>query len=209
MLFFVHILPSEAGELHQPVVLCGSQPGTGHPFTSNLRLPAFSLSPRIDFVTPALFPPRTSPSLIPESALLRVSEMQCQAHTVCAIWISVFVAKQLASKGFHYKSKSRCCAVVWAVRCVRLLEEHLPTPSQSVHVISSSKMELSEHCSWREIIICFLLLLVCSLFFPSEGRSLPCSVLTTRKLSLCLPSLMINETLCLWGPDEWQIGSVW
>lgn len=42
----------------------------------------------------------------PSQSSSKVSEMQCQAHTVCAIWISVFVAKQLASKGFHYKSKS-------------------------------------------------------------------------------------------------------
>lgn len=36
----------------------------------------------------------------------KVSEMQCQARTRPAKWISVFVAKQLGSAGFHYKSKS-------------------------------------------------------------------------------------------------------
>lgn len=51
------------------------------------------------FSSPSFSNPRIKPSS-------KVSEMQCQAHTVCAIWISIFVAKQLASKGFHYKSKS-------------------------------------------------------------------------------------------------------
>lgn len=53
---------------------------------------------------PVLFSPFFFSSKNPPSS--KVSEMQCQARTLCAIWISVFVAKQLASKGFHYKSKS-------------------------------------------------------------------------------------------------------
>lgn len=39
---FVQIVPSEAVELHQPVVLlCGSQTEMGQSFTSNLPLSAF------------------------------------------------------------------------------------------------------------------------------------------------------------------------
>lgn len=99
---FLHILPKEACELHQPVVLLsGSQPETAHPFTFNLPFAAFR-SPGIHFVTSALLShPKNQPSS-------KVSEMQCQACTLCAIWISVFVAKQQASEGFHYKSKSQC-----------------------------------------------------------------------------------------------------
>lgn len=52
---FLHILPSEAGELHQPVVpLSGSQPETAHPFPFNLPLAAFR-SPGIHSGTPAPF----------------------------------------------------------------------------------------------------------------------------------------------------------
>lgn len=54
---FVHISPSEAGELHQPVVpLCGSQPEMGHPFTFSPPpppSPSAFCSPGIHFVTPA------------------------------------------------------------------------------------------------------------------------------------------------------------
>lgn len=78
----------------------------------------------------------------------KVSEMQCQAHTVCAIWISIFVAKQQASKGFHYKSKSlpvMQLSRLWDVACC--VGGTPPTPSKSVHVISRPNKELSVHCS--------------------------------------------------------------
>lgn len=61
-------------------------------------------------------------------------------------------------------------------------------------------------------------LLISSLFFPSVGRSLPCSCSDSSHVSeteppspwLCLPSLMvIDETRRLWGSDEWRLLSVW
>lgn len=76
----------------------------------------------------------------------KVSEMQCQARTRPAKWISVFVAKQLGSAGFHYKSKSHS-----VLQLSRLWKEAgcvggspPPTPSPSVRVIINPK---TWHCS--------------------------------------------------------------
>lgn len=59
--------------------LSGRRPGKGHPLTSNLFLSAFC-SPPVHFCL-ALYLFSLSKNHPPS----RVSEMQCQAHTVCAI----------------------------------------------------------------------------------------------------------------------------
>lgn len=108
---------------------------------SILNLAAFC-SAGIDFPTPGL-PFHPSSNQPP----FKVSEMECQARTLPAKWISVFVAKQLGSAGFHYKSKSHS-----VLQLSRLWKEAgcvggsppPPTPFQSIHVIISPK---TGHCS--------------------------------------------------------------
>lgn len=137
--------PSEqhwlASSAHLLCRSAGPRPETPHPSAFYPPLAAFC-SAGIDF-------PNSRPPFSPlqESTSLKVSEMQCQARSLAAKWISVFVAKQLGSAGFHYKSKSHS-----VFQLSRLWKEAgcvggsppPPTPSPSVHVIISPKRG---HCS--------------------------------------------------------------
>lgn len=111
--FFLHILPSEAGQLHQPVVpLSGSQPETAQssPRCLSPSWHSFQKTPApFSFFSLFLYFYYYYFFLIQDSTFLqsvRNAVSGAHTHTRCAIWISVFVAKQLASKGFQYKSKS-------------------------------------------------------------------------------------------------------
>lgn len=95
-----------------PPTCWAAPPETPHPFYPPL---AVFCPAGIDFLTPDLLfhPSRNQPPS-------KVSEMQCQARTLRAKWISVFVAKQLGSAEFHYKSKSHSVLQVFsAVRWSR------------------------------------------------------------------------------------------
>lgn len=208
---YLLVAPPPREKLHQPVVFI---------------LFTFSLSPLAAFV--ALV--RTSCPCFAHSLPLflfisknqpssKVSEMQCQARTLCAIWISVFVAKQPASIGFHPNSKSPCVMRLsrpWdeAGLCRRNTS---PPLLRSVHVISSPNKELSGHCSQMGVDNLFPPFLAFSaLFFPPLLRGVRCPALTALwdgeppSPPLCLPGLaVIDETRCLWGSDEWWLLSVW
>lgn len=100
------------------------------------------------------------------------SEILCQAHTVYATWIRFFVvARQLASKVFHYERKSPLC------NCLGSGMDSVgggggvwlgtpPTPVQSAHVISIPNAEHFSGIVHRwQLINCFLwVFLVFSLF---------------------------------------------
>ena len=218
---FLFFLPSEATRLHQPVVLLsGSQPQTGSsfPFPSPPPHHRLLLSRRsFSFGScPVFFSPFFSIVIQEPTFLQKVSEMQCQAHTLCAIWISIFVAKQLAKqkrkkqkkKGFHYKGKSlSVMQLSRAARCGRLCWRNTSPPPPRLCMSLAAQ-------TWRfrcivhrwELIIRFLLLLIFQLVFPPvRCPALLCSdsslTPSLHLRRLCLPSslMVIDGTRRLWG----------
>lgn len=126
------------------------------------------------------------------------------AHAVCAIWISTFVAKQLASKGFHYKSKSLRVVQLSGLWDVAGCVGGSPPPLGLCMSLAAQTCSFQSIVHERELIIRFLLWFFFSpplCFCPLWGVRCPAllSVLTAlTSLRLSLPLSVALHSQVWW-----------